>query len=131
MIITEALDGPKIVVQCIAYFSQFALDREGQYLNNKVLFVPSEDIYLLAVLNSRVTWWIINRTFQHMKDDGISVDVQFLLALPIPGADAPLRTEIESLANRLIHLSQSSVADAAEQSDLELRLNASSSRRSL
>jgi hypothetical protein len=119
----EALDGPKIVVQCIAYFSQFALDREGQYLNNKVLFVPSEDLYLLAVLNSRVTWWIINRTFQHMKDDGISVDVQFLLALPIPGADAPLRTEIESLANRLIHLSQSSVADAAEQSDLELRLN--------
>src|ERR1019366_5350797 len=67
--------------------------------------------------------YVINRTFQHMKDDGISVDVQFLLALPIPGADAPLRTEIESLANRLIHLSQSSVADAAEQSDLELRLN--------
>jgi hypothetical protein len=85
--------------------------------------VPSEDLYLLAVLNSRVTWWIINRTFQHMKDDGISVDVQFLLALPIPCADAPLRTDIESLANRLIHLSQSSVADAAEQSDLELRLN--------
>ena len=119
----EALDSPKIVVQCIAYFSQFALDREGQYLNNKVLFVPSEDLYLLAVLNSRVTWWIINRTFQHMKDDGISVDVQFLLALPIPGADAPLRTEIQSLASRLIHLSQASVADAAEQSDLELRLN--------
>jgi hypothetical protein len=42
---------------------------------------------------------IIIRTLQHMKDDGIGVDVQFLLALPIPGAGAPFRTEIESLAN--------------------------------
>ncbi|MCL4486959.1 MAG: N-6 DNA methylase [Chloroflexi bacterium] len=119
----EAFDGPKIVVQCIAYFSQFALDREGHYVNNKVLFVPSEDLYLLAILNSRVAWWVINRTFQHMKDDGVSVDVQFLLALPIPDAKVSLRAEIESLTKRLLDLSQSSVTSVAEESEIELRLN--------
>jgi hypothetical protein len=70
-----------------------------------------------------VTWWVINRTFQHMKDDGISVDVQFLLALPIPNVGAHVRMEMEDLAKRLIELSRSSVADSAEQSDLESRLN--------
>src|ERR1700733_7628757 len=119
----EEYDRPKILVQCIAYFAQFALDPSGHYVNNKVLLIPSDDLYLLAILNSRVTWWIINRTFQHMKDDGISVDVQFLLALPIPSVGASLRTEIAALAGRLLHLSQSSTADSAEQSELEVCLN--------
>lgn len=119
----EEYDRPKILVQCIAYFSQFALDSTGDYVNNKVLLIPSDSLYLLAILNSRVTWWIINRTFQHMKDDGVSVDVQFLLSLPIPNATAPLRTEIEALANRLIHLSKSSATNSAEWCDLETHLN--------
>ena len=119
----DRFDHPKIVVQCIAYFSQFALDREGQYVNNKILFVPSQDLYLLAILNSRVTWWIISRTFQHMKDDGISIDVQFLLALPIPAAAASLRGEIEGVTARLIEFSQSPEANSAEHADLEMHLN--------
>jgi len=120
----EEYDRPKILVQCIAYFCQFALDLAGHYVNNKVLVIPSDRLYVLAILNSRVTWWIINRTFQHMKDDGISVDVHFLLALPIPAATAALQADIEAATARLIHLSQSPQADSAEQSGLEMHLNA-------
>lgn len=94
----------KIIVQCIAYFSQFALDSTGHYVNNKVLLIPSDDLYLLAVLNSRVAWWMFNRTFQHMKDDGLSVDVQFLLGMPVPDASLTLRRSIESEVSALLDL---------------------------
>ena len=107
----DAFDGPKIAVQVIAYFSQFALDCGGHYLNDKVLFIPSEDRYLLSVLNSRVAWWIINRTFQHMKDEGLNIQVQFLLALPVPDAVPSLRARIETVSDQLIRLSQSPQAD--------------------
>ncbi len=98
----QAFEEPKIVVQCIAYFSRFAIDTRGHIVNNKVLFLPTGDLYLLGILNSRISWWIINRTFQHMKDDGLSIDVQFLLALPVPTVHAELREAIAETVRSLV-----------------------------
>lgn len=98
----DVLDAPKIVVQVIAYYSQFALDNHGHVVNDKVVLVPSADLYLLAILNSRIGWWIINRTFQHMKDEGINVNIQYLKKLPVPEAPERLRVEIVSLAQRML-----------------------------
>jgi hypothetical protein len=115
----DVLEAPKLVVQCIAYYSQFALDEGSHLVNNKVLIIPSADRYLLSVLNSRVTWWIINRTFQHMKDEGLSVDIQFLKKLPIPNTTPDRRREISAVTSQLV-----SATEAAEVSALELRLDA-------
>ena len=118
----EDFGRPKIIVQCIAYYSQFAFDRHGNYVNNKALVMPTDDLYLLAILNSRIIWWIVNRTFQHMKDEGLSVDVQFLKRLPIPTVAHPLRSEIESLAGEIIAASDSPSGSERIPS-LEMRLN--------
>ena len=92
----------KIVIQCIAYYSRFALDSDANYINNKAIVIPTDDLYVLGVLNSRVSWWIINRTFLHMKDDGLSIDVQFLKKLPIPNPPQQLRTEIENVVKEIL-----------------------------
>ena len=113
---------PKIIVQCIAYYSQFALDEHGHYANNKALVIPTDDLYLLAILNSRIIWWIVNRTFQHMKDEGLSVDVQFLKRLPIPAVGEPLHSEIASLAGEIVAASKSPTGSEQIPS-LEMRLN--------
>jgi hypothetical protein len=108
---------PKILVQGIAYYSQFAFDPAGCYINNMVAFIPSSDLYLLAILNSRVTWWLINHTFQPRKDGGRSLDIQHLLALPIPDASADLRHKISAAVTSLIRSSD------AERVELEHLLN--------
>ena len=54
----ELLNHPKIVVQCIAYHSQFALDSDGLVLNNSAIFLPTDDLFLLGVLSSRTAWWL-------------------------------------------------------------------------
>ena len=109
---------PKILVQGIAYYSQFSLDPEGCYINNMVAFIPSSDLYLLAILNSRVTWWLINHTFQPRKDGGRSLDIQHLLALPIPNALDDARQKISAVVTALIQ------SPDAERRDLEYCLNA-------
>lgn len=119
----EDFEKPKILVQCIAYYSQFALDRSGYYVNNKVIVIPTDDLYLLALLNSRVMWWIINRTFQHMKDEGLSVDVQFLRRLPIPILEEEERGRIESVAKELIQAAGMTAPDPDTIRLLESRLN--------
>lgn len=116
-------DKPKIVVQCIAYYSQFALDTNGFYLNNKAIAIPTDDLFILAVLNSRVTWWIVNRTFQHMKDEGLSVDVQFLMDLPIPEATPRLRGDIETTTRQLVSLGSESAPNDSALRSLEIKLN--------
>lgn len=119
----DEFDKPKILVQCIAYYSQFALDRDGHYINNKVIVIPTDDLYVLAILNSRIIWWMVNRTFQHMKDEGLSVDVQFLKQLPIPAVSDDLRAEISACAFNLIAAS-STLGDRDQISLIEQRLNA-------
>lgn len=104
---------PKILVQGIAYYSQFALDQDGCYINNMVAFIPSDDLYLLAILNSRLVWWLINHTFQPRKDGGRSLDIQHLSALPVPSVDASLRSEIADAVSSLIK--DQNVATAAQE----------------
>jgi hypothetical protein len=111
------MEEPKIVVQFIAYYSNFALDLQGLYLNNVVLFIPTSNLFLLALLNSRVLWWVMNRVFSPRKDGGRSVEVHRLLQLPIPNVDAALRQQIEESARLLIELSPS------ERAPQEIRLN--------
>jgi hypothetical protein len=110
------LEQPKIVVQFIAYYSQFAVDTEGYYLNNVVLLIPSGDLYLLAILNSRIMWWLMNRTFSPRKDGGRSVEVQRLLQMPVPHVDVALRAEIEQAVRDLLSPGPNTIQG-------ELRLN--------
>ena len=54
---------PSAALQEIQFHSWFAFDTDGYYLNNKAFFVPSGDRYLLALLNSSVTWWFLSAGF--------------------------------------------------------------------
>jgi len=119
----DVFEEPKIVVQCIAYYSQFACDVDGHYVNNKAIVIPTDDLYLLAILNSRITWWIVNRTFQHMKDEGLSVDVQFLARLPIPKVNEDHHRKTADAARELVAMAGREDANLDELLSAELRLN--------
>jgi len=96
----DELEKPKIVVQQILYHSVFALDLENYLPNPKVYTLTTDDLYLLGLLNSRVMWWYLYRTWPHMKDEALAVHKPRLLSLPIPEAPADLRLEIEKLVQQ-------------------------------
>lgn len=96
----DALEKPKIVVQQILYHSSFALDPECRWVNEKVYSLSTDDAYLLAALNSRVTWWYVFRMWPHMKDEALAVQKSALLSLPIPDASPELRARTEALVRQ-------------------------------
>lgn len=96
----DTLDKSKIVVQQILYHSVFGLDVESYWVNAKVYFLPVDDLYLLAVLNSRVIWWYIYRMWTHMKDEALTVQKQRVLLLPVPEVSDDLRSQIEILVQQ-------------------------------
>jgi hypothetical protein len=117
-------EGPKLLVQGIAYYSQFAFDPEGYYINNMVAFIPSSDLYIVGILNSRAAWWLINHTFQPRKDGGRSLDIQHLLAMPIPDVEEDLKEEIRREVASAIELVRTDTSDRSKLSTVELRINA-------
>ena len=96
----------KIVVQCIGYHSRWSLDTSGSYVNNKTFFIPTDDIVLLAILNSSLLWWYMWREFPHMKDEALSIDGQCVERLPIPRISDELADGIRSHTRNLIALTK-------------------------
>lgn len=91
--------------------------------NNKAIVIPTDDLFVLAILNSRMMWWIINRVFQRMKDEGLSVDVQFLKCLPVPTVSERLRESIEDITREFIAAATAGVTKRDEILLLETELN--------
>lgn len=79
----ERFNETKIVYQEIQFLSQFALDEEGVYLNNKVFFIPGGSYGLLAALNSSLMWWYQWYTAPHMKDDAFALQKYYVEQLPV------------------------------------------------
>lgn len=100
-------DRPKIVYQEIQFHPRYALDAAGLYGNNKTFFIPSGDLYLLAVLNSPLIWWHNWRFLPHMKDEALSPVAFLMETLPIAKPTAQTKAEIEQTAHSLIQAARS------------------------
>ena len=50
---------PKIIFPDISRYPKFSLDTQGLYFSNTVYFIPSNSLYLLGLLNSKLLWFII------------------------------------------------------------------------
>lgn len=93
---------PKIFYQEIQFHPCYALDRESQFGNNKTFFIPSDDPFLLAVLNSPLMWWHNWRHLPHMKDEALS-PVGFLMeALPIARRSERVSRQVGELVGRVV-----------------------------
>jgi hypothetical protein len=72
--------------------------------NNTVYFLPTDDLWIMAVLNSPVGWWHSWRKPQHGKDEALRYFTDFVEAFPIPRPSEELRTASEVPIRRLIAL---------------------------
>ncbi|HQU46626.1 MAG TPA: Eco57I restriction-modification methylase domain-containing protein [Pirellulales bacterium] len=95
---------PKIMYQDIAWRAQFCVDRRGMMGNNTIHFLPSDDSWILAVLNSPIAWWFSWRSAQHGKDEALRLFTAYVEQFRIPSATAAQRDEAMVASNRLIQI---------------------------
>jgi hypothetical protein len=68
----DQFDKPKIMWQEIQFHSWYCWENKGTIVNNKVFFLPANDLALLGVLCSPLQWWHLTRVLPHMKDEALS-----------------------------------------------------------
>jgi hypothetical protein len=101
----DRLAQPKLLYTDIAWQPEVAIDTTGLYVNNSAYFLPGDDEWTCAVLNSPLIWWYAWRNFQHGKDEVLrwfTTSVSNLpIAAPGSGSDEAIHavTELATLAN--------------------------------
>jgi hypothetical protein len=65
-------EGKKIMYQEIQFSPCYAMVGAGMYGNNKTFIIPTDDVSVLAALNSPALWWFNWRHLPHMKDEALS-----------------------------------------------------------
>jgi hypothetical protein len=97
----EAFETPKIIYQEIQFHPAYSCDQTGRVTNNKGFILPSDDLGLLAELNSPLLWWFNWRYLPHMKDEALT-PVAFKMAhLPIAVLKGRALTQVIEGASRL------------------------------
>ena len=77
----------KIVYPEIARFCQFTLDTDGYFSNNKTFILPTDDVFILGVLNSSAAFFYFSRycaALEGPKDRYLEFRAQYLRDFPIP-----------------------------------------------
>jgi adenine-specific DNA-methyltransferase len=117
----------KIMWKEIATYQEFTLDSQGNYSNNKTFFVPGKDLFLLGVLNSSPTFYVLQQITTKMKDNAMAMQIPQVSQLPIPTATPEQQAEIVTLvasimAARTADVNADTSADEAAVDGLVTRL---------
>ena len=94
--------GPKLIYPQIMVNPRFAIDRSGGYINQKCFALASEDLFLLAVLNSACVWDLLCAQSPSLRGGYIEPRREIVLDIPIPQADVHQRDELRRLAQSCV-----------------------------
>jgi hypothetical protein len=114
---------PKIVVPRIAFHSACGVDSVGYFQNDSTVFIPTDDLFVLSVLNSQIAWWYMTLTFPHKKDEALSMDADYLERFPVPRACEETKAEIRGVCARLVSLARDENPTTEEMLALESKLS--------
>ncbi len=64
----ELFEQPKIIYPVIAREPRFTFDTSGLYCNDKAFIIPTNDLYLLGLLNSKLIWAYLKRLCSVLGD---------------------------------------------------------------
>lgn len=89
---------PKIMYQKFQVKPCFVYDEQGLYCNDSMWIIPTEDKALLALLNSKMAWWLMKKKCTQIQN-GVQLIWQYLSKIPVP---EKLPQELADLADQII-----------------------------
>ena len=108
----KEFEKPKIIVPAIVQKGSYAFDVAGSYSNDKTTIIAVSDLYLLGLLNSKVTDFFIHAISSTKQGGYYEYKPMYLVQLPIRAIDFAVPEEkaqhdrIVALVERMLRLHQ-------------------------
>jgi len=93
---------PKVIIPAIARAASYAFDRDGFYSNDKTTIIPTNDLYLLGLLNSWTLDFVMHSISAGRRGGYFEYKPMYLALLPIPQPTSAQRAAIEDLVCKLL-----------------------------
>jgi hypothetical protein len=97
----EQFEKTKISYQEIATYQSFGYIEPGAFCNNKCFLIPGKNDYLLALLNSKLLWWVICNLTSALNGGARAMQTPYIEQLPIPPAtqeqQAPIIERVQQI----------------------------------
>jgi hypothetical protein len=100
----DAFERPKTIYQVIQFYARYCIDRDGRLSNDKTFFLPTEDPWLVASLNSPLMWWHNWRHLTHLKDEALSPMGYKVEVMPIATPSASNAEQASQHVSKLLRL---------------------------
>lgn len=98
----EEFEGPKIIYPNITKTNVFAFDTTGRFTNQKCFIIPTNDLYLLSVLNSKVGLQWFTKALPLLRGGFFEPSTIFMKDFPIPHATSDQKAPIIALVNQIL-----------------------------
>jgi hypothetical protein len=98
----EDFETSKIIYQEIATYQAFAWDENSIYSNNKTFLIPNAKKYLIALLNSKITWFFLGYIASKMVGGAYAMQSPYVSQIPIPKASEEEKQAIEKLVEKCL-----------------------------
>ncbi|WP_254172800.1 DUF7149 domain-containing protein [Planktothrix pseudagardhii] len=93
----------KIIYPNICKSNEFAWDELGYYTNQKAFIIPTNDKFLLAVLNSSVVRFLFENLLSKLQGDFYEPSSIFMKDFPIPSSSQSEREAITNLVQKCLN----------------------------
>lgn len=93
---------PKVTWANLQNSNKFCFDDTGKYINAPAVILPSDDLSLLAILNSRVVWFFLTGICVVRSGGYIEVKPQYFNQIPIPKYDDGDRKQLTDFSSQII-----------------------------
>jgi hypothetical protein len=98
----EKFKKPKIVFPDISPESRFSLDKTGLYPDMTAFMIPSDELYLIGILNSKPVLNYYIEISAQIRGGYLRYKRQYVTQIPIPPASPNDKKQIEKLVQKCL-----------------------------
>ena len=101
---TERFTQPKCIYADMASETAFAFDDEGYYVGSPASLLPTSELWLLGVLNTRAVSWFYARTAPQIRGPFLKFVPRYVSQIPIPDMESEQRALIHKIVEYILYL---------------------------
>jgi hypothetical protein len=121
---------PKIIVPAIVKSASYVFDVDGFYSNDKTTIIATDDLYLLGILNSKVSDFVMHSISSTKQGGFFEYKPMYLQQLPIRTIDLnnpsekAVHDKLVSLVDRMLdlHKKKAALPPSAEREKIERKI---------
>ncbi len=95
---------PKCVYADLASETAFAFDDEGYYVGSPASLLPTNELSILGVLNTRAISWFYARTTPQVRGPFLKFTSRYVSQIPIPDMEPEQRALIHKIVEYILYL---------------------------